>query len=174
MTAPTYPGPIAERSVNMTVRDLSRSHRVKAFLSLRGGLALGCSLLVVVVIASQLCQFGSASRLDTRGMSLSDFIEQLRQRGVQLHGIPAAKHGTLFEGAYLTEDAAATWESMQHKRRAAAYIHEWHGTIWLGRALCPLDAEGLLAQWGEYGCRVGDFILFGDRRLLERIQEACR
>ena len=47
----------------MMVRDPSRSHRVKGFLSLRSGLALCGALLVVFVLARHLCLFRSDSRL---------------------------------------------------------------------------------------------------------------
>jgi hypothetical protein len=93
---------------------------------------------------------------------------------MQFHVVPAAKHGPLSEGVYLTENAAVTWEAMQRKMRFVEAIHQWYGTVWLGRADYQLDADGKLPGWGEHGCRIGHFILFGDKRLLKRIREACR
>src|SRR5262249_15132419 len=116
----------------MRERDSSWASRDKGLLSLRSGLAL----LVVVVLAHQLCRFRSDRRLDTRDWTLTDFIQRLHKSGLQLQVVPAVRHGALSEGegVYLTEDAAATWDAMQHKRRVVEYIHQWHGTVWLGRA----------------------------------------
>ena len=158
----------------MRVRDSSLASRVKGFLGRRSILALCAALLVVVALAHQFRQSRSDNRLDTRGRTLPDFIEQLQKREVQLKVIPTAEHGAPSASAYLTEDAAATWESMQYKLRIVERIGQWHGTVWVGYASRHIGAEDEFAQWGEYGCRIGDFILFGDKRLLERIREACR
>jgi hypothetical protein len=105
---------------------------------------------------------------------MTDFLEHLQERGVQLHLVPATERGRLSEGVYLTEDPDATRASLDCKLKAVERIHEWRGTVWVGRASSWFDVEELLAEWGEYGCRIGDFILFGDELLLRRIQEACR
>jgi hypothetical protein len=176
MTARPHRGPNAERRVNMSVRDPSRASRVKRFLSVRSGLVLCWTLLVVTVLAHQLYQSQSDRRLDTRGKSLPDVILHLQECGMRLTVVPTAKHGTLSEseGVYLTQDASATWAAMQQKKRVVECIHEWRGTVWLGRDHSYLDAESELTQWGEHGCRIGDFLLFGDKRLLDRIRAACR
>jgi hypothetical protein len=158
----------------MMGRDPPRSNRVKGFLTLNRGLSLCCALMVVLVLADHLCRSRAGNRLDTRGWQMADFLEHLQKRGVQLHVVPATEHGGWSGGAYLTEDPDATWASLQCRIKAVERIHQWHGTVWVGRAYSWFDAEAALARWGEYGCRIGDFLLFGDERLLRRIQEACR
>jgi hypothetical protein len=154
--------------------DSPRSNRVKGFLNIQWSLALCCALVVVLVLLCHLCRFQCGNRLDTQGWQMSDFVEHLQKRGVQLHAVPATEQGLPSEGVYLTEDPAATRSSMERKMKAVECIHEWRGTVWVGRA-CPwFDGDELLAQWGEYGCRIGNFILFGDEQLLRSIQEACR
>jgi hypothetical protein len=154
--------------------DSPRSNRVKGFLTLNRGLSLCCALLVALVLANYLCRSRAGNRLDTRGWQMTDFLEHLQKRGVQLHVVPATKQGRLSEGVYLTEDPDATRASMQCRIKVVERIHEWHGAVWVGRAVPWLNMEAALARWGEYGCRIGDFLLFGDERLLRRIQEACR
>ncbi len=157
----------------MLVRGSSRSDRVQGFLSLKSSLALCCALLVVLALADRLCRFRSDNRLDTRGWKVTDFLEHLQRSGVQLHVVPADKHGVLSGGAYLTEDPDPTWAAMQRRMRVVEDIHHWHGTVWVGRANDCTDAELFLAQSGEFGCQIGDFLFFGDTRVLRRIQEAC-
>lgn len=70
----------------MRVRNSAWAHRVKGFLSLRSGLALCGALLLVVVLARQLSQFRSDNRLDIRGQTLTDFIQQLPRSGFLLFG----------------------------------------------------------------------------------------
>jgi hypothetical protein len=151
-----------------------RSSRVKGFLSLRWSLLLFCALLVVLVLACYLCRFRSDKRLDTQGGQMTDFLEHLQERGVHLHVVPAAEDRRLSKGVYLTEDPDATRASMECKMKAVECIHQWRGTVWVGRAGTWFDVVEALAEWGEYGCRIGDFMLFGDKLLLRRIQEACR
>src|SRR5262249_22272966 len=110
--------PIAEGSANMLGRDSPRSNQVKGFLTLNRGLSLCCALLVVLVLADHLCRSRAGNRLDTRGWQMTDFLEQLQKRGVQLHVVPATEHGRLSEGVYLTEDPDATWASLQCKMKA--------------------------------------------------------
>jgi hypothetical protein len=154
--------------------DSPRSNRVKGFLKLQWSLSLCCALLVALVLACHLCRFRSDKRLDTQGWQMTDFLEHLKKRGVQLHVVPAAKHGALSKGVYLTEDPDATRASLECKPKAVERIHQWRGTVWVGRAYPWDDVGVVLAQWREYGCRIGDFMLFGDDQLLRRIQEACR
>jgi hypothetical protein len=154
--------------------DSPRCDRVKGVLNLNTSLSLCCALLVVLVLACHLCRFRCDNRLDTQGWQMTDFLEHLQKRGVRLHVVPATEHGGLSDGIYLTEDPDATWASVQRRMKAVERIHEWRGTVWVGRAYSWFDVEAVLARWGEYGCRIGDFLLFGDERLLRRIQEACR
>jgi hypothetical protein len=174
MAVLAYRRPIAEGSVNMMECDSPRANRVKGFLKLQWSLSLCCALLVVLVLACHLCRVRSDKRLDTQGWQMTDFLEHLQKHGVQLHVVPAAEDGALSSGVYLTEEPDATRASMECKPKAVECIHQWRGTVWVGRAHLWFNAEDHITQWHEYGCRIGDFILFGDELLLRRIQEACR
>ena len=59
-------------------------------------------------------------------------------------------------------------------KQDAEYIDQWRGTVWVEYVAFEPHAEAALAEWGRYGGRIGNFLLFGDDRLLRRIQEACR
>src|SRR5204863_34929 len=119
------------REVNMRVPDSSSASRVKGSLRLSGVLALCCALLAVAALARQLCRPRPDGRLGARGRTVTGFLQHLRNSGIQLHVVPTAEHGPLAQGAYLTEDADATWGDMQSKRRIVEYIHQWRGTVWL-------------------------------------------
>jgi hypothetical protein len=112
--------------------------------------------------------------LNAEGQTLTDFVEHVRQRGVQLHVVPGERRGGPNYRGYLTEDPDATWASLQSKVRAVECIHQWRGTVWVEHVHFELHAEMSLAVWGPYGGRIGNFLLFGDDRILRRIQEACR
>ena len=154
--------------------DSPRANRVKGFLKLQWSLSLCCALLVVLVLACHLCRVRSDKRLDTQGWQMTDFLDHLQKRGVQLHVVPAAEDGALSSGVYLTEEPDATRASMECKPKAVECIHQWRGTVWVEHVLFEPHAEMALAEWGAYGGRVGNFILFGDDRILRLIQNACR
>jgi hypothetical protein len=76
----------------------------------------------------------------------------------------------------LTEASDTSWEELQPKMRLVECIELWHGTVSVSR-IQPDNMTGtidLLNQWGANGCLIGDFLLFGDSQLLERIQGAFR
>jgi hypothetical protein len=144
-------------------------------MNLKGtGPLLWCSLLTVLLAALLLVPLPSEHPLNAEGQTLTDFAEHVRQRGVQLHVVPGARQGGPNYQGLLTEDPDATWASLQSKVRAVECIHQWRGTVWVEYVHFELHAETALAAWGPYGGRIGDFILFGDERLLRQIQEACR
>jgi hypothetical protein len=144
-------------------------------MNLKGtGPLLSCSLLAVLLAALLLVRLPSEQPLNAEGQTLTDFVEHVRQRGVQLHVVPATRQsGPSYQG-YLTEDPGATWLSLQSKVRAVECIHQWRGTVWVEQVHFEPQAEISLAAWGPYGGRIGNFLLFGDERLLRQIQEACR
>jgi hypothetical protein len=53
-------------------------------------------------------------------------------------------------------------------------IDQWRGSVWVAWNDPRNPAIRHLASpsWGRHGCQIGDFILFGDDRIIERIQEA--
>lgn len=156
------------------LRRFSWSHRAAGFLSHRWGLALGCGLLAVLLLTPLLCRCPAGERLDTRGWGPDELLDHLNRSGVQLRVVPAEQNGGPCDSLYLTEDPAATWNSLVHQMVTVERIHQWQGSVWVGRARHYIDVEDLLAQWGKHGCRIGDFLLFGDERVLRRIQEVCR
>jgi hypothetical protein len=138
--------------------------------------ALACVLLAVFLLAQLLVRSRSEKPLDTTGWQLADFIDHLQRREVKLHVAWGPRSKKLYQHQlYLTEDPDATWSALQHKVVNVQCIDQWHGTVWVGYPNPWTDVEDeALYEWGEYGCRIGNFILFGDDRLLRRIQEACR
>jgi hypothetical protein len=138
--------------------------------------ALGCGLFVVFLLAQRVVRSRSEKPLDTTGWQLADFLEHLQQREVKLQVAwgPRSSKGLYKHQLYLTEDPDATWSALQHKVVNVQCIGQWHGTVWVGYPQPWTDVEDLLYQWGECGCRIGNFLLFGDDRILRRIQEACR
>jgi hypothetical protein len=143
-------------------------------VDLKRALVLCCGLLVVFLLATRLWRSRFEKPLDTRGWQLTEFLAHLQKRGLHLHVVPTRKGGNLDDSVYLTEDPNATWLSLHRKTRVVESIHEWNGMVWVGRAFSAIDEGDQLTKWGEYGCQIGDFLLFGDERLLRRIQEACR
>ena len=154
---------------------LSRGPRRRGFLTQKCCVGLWCSAVAAIVLAHQHLGFRSDLGLDTKGWSMADLLAHLQTRGVKLHVVPSDRNGCALEQAvYLTEDPDATWLSMLAKMRIAERAHQWRGTVWVGHARHSIYQDEELAEMGEHGCRIGDFIFFGDRRILGRIQEACR
>jgi hypothetical protein len=134
-----------------------------------------CGLaLAVLLLAHLLIHCSSEEETGTRGRTLADFVEHLQKRGVMLRVVWGARNTGLFDHVYLTEDSGATRLSLESKPRIVTCIHQWHGTVWIGQALPREDVEDFLDQVGPHGGRVGDFVLFGDERLVRRIQDHVR
>jgi len=158
----------------LSPRECSRSHRAKGSLELRCGLALCCSLLAVLLGAALLFPSPSEKPLDTRGWKLTDFLEHLNGCGLQLRVAPGRQNDGPYDELYLTENPDATWDSLSRKPKTTKHIHLWHGSVCVWPVHPCSDVEWQLAEWGLHGCRIGDFLLFGDAQILQRIQEACR
>src|SRR5262245_13984890 len=152
----------------------SRSPRAGRLLDARCAGALCGTLLALLLLAHMLFRPRAEQPFATPGWTGADFLEHLRRRGVQLHLVRGASHGGPCNHVYLTEDPDATWLDLQSKLKDAEHIDQWHGTVWVGSAFPGEDVQEALARLGPYGCRIGDFLLFGDEDLLRRIQAACR
>ena len=74
-----------------------------------------------------------------------------------------------FSQVILTEDPDLTWETARLKVKYVESIHQWRGTVAVWKSHPEIEMDGQLAMWGPHGCQIGDFLLFGDRRLLQRI-----
>jgi hypothetical protein len=53
-------------------------------------------------------------------------------------------------------------------------VRQWYGAVWVHRIGPNTDVEGRLLEWQGHGCRVGNFLVFGDAELIGRIREAFR
>ena len=163
----------------MPMRKSQPSRRAKGSVDLKFALILYCGLLAVFLLADRLWQSRSEKPLDIRGWELTDLLAHLQKRGVHLHVVNTRKDGDVrgsvyLNSVYLSKDPNATWLSLAGKKKVVESIHDWTGTVWVGHALSPFDAEDRLAQWGANGCQIGGLLLFGDEQLLRCIQEACR
>lgn len=147
---------------------------VRSLLNSTWRVALGCSLLAVLLLAALAYQGHSDPPLNLEGWTLADFLAHLQQRGVHLHTVWGAKDKVLGEHAFLTEDPDAAWLSLQSTPRLVERIGRWQGMVWVGEPLPGEDVGELLTAWGRYGGRIGPFLLFGDETILRRIREVCR
>ena len=135
--------------------------------------ALGCGLLAAL-LAAPLCRPPPARPPHTDAANLTAFVGQLRQRGVPLHAVWGARDGASGYHVYLTEDPGATWRALQSRPRSLQHLDRWRGTVCVEQVLPVASREDELADWGANGRRIGPFLLFGDARLLRRIEGACR
>jgi hypothetical protein len=104
------------------------------------------------------------------GWGLAEFIDHLRAQGIHFRVIPDRPDGSLCSKAFLTEDPDETWSSCQKKPKLVERIGQWRGSIWVQRVDRDTDTESLLWLWGEYGCRIGNFLLFGDKQIIDRVR----
>ncbi len=132
-----------------------------------------CLLVLGLLLASVFLASPPVQGVRTQGWELAQFIEHLHARGVRVRVIPTRADGRLDQSAYLTEDPDETWASCAQKVQLVEYVDRWRGTALVQRhtaescLVLPLDE-------GENRCWIGDFVLFGDKELLRRIQRAFR
>src|SRR5262245_38146481 len=112
----------------------------------RTGTLLCGSLLAVLLAYLLLARPRSEPQLSAEGLTLADFVEHVRQRGVHLHVVPGARQGGPNYQGYLTEDPGATWASLQSKVRAVEHIDQWRGTLWVEHVHFEVHAEMMLAE----------------------------
>src|SRR5262245_63537210 len=96
-------------------------------LSPRGCVALACGLAAALVLARALTRPQHARPPSTAGWTLTDFLEHLQRRGVRLHVVTDPRGGGPGRYAYLTEDADATWGSLEHNGKSVERIARWRG-----------------------------------------------
>jgi hypothetical protein len=136
-------------------------------------LASLCLLALALALAlSAALRPSSRHKVPAPGWRLAEFIDHLRAQGIQFRVIPDRPDGPCCNAAFLTEDPDETWLSCQKKSKTVERIVQWRGSIWVKRIDRYTDTEGLLWQWGEYGCRIGNFLLFGDKQIVDRIRRA--
>jgi hypothetical protein len=128
------------------------------------------SLLAASLGLTGLWEYSSPGRVDPRGRQLADLVNHLHQRGLRLKVVPSRRDGQWCDNVYLTQDPALTWQSFQLKPRTADALGQWRGSVWVGHF--SLDGvDWRLLDCPEHACRIGDFLLFGDHQLIERIQQ---
>jgi hypothetical protein len=111
----------------------------------------------------------------TEAANLTEFGEQLRRRGVHLYVVAGARHGRGPDHqVYLTEDPTATWDALASQVKLVERIHQWRGTVCVESPLTGPIEDVAVDHWGVNGRRIGNFVLFGDERILRRIEDACR
>jgi hypothetical protein len=137
----------------------------------KGCRALSSGLLAASLSVAGLWVFSSPGRVETRGWNLTDFVNHLHQRGLRLKAVPSRQDGQGCDNLYLTQDPDLTWQSFQLKPRTVDHLEQWRGSVWVWH-FPPGDTNWLLYDWQEHGCRIGDFLLFGDDQLIRRIQQA--
>jgi hypothetical protein len=94
---------------------------------------------------------------------------------VRLYAVAGARQGGGPDHhVYPTEDPAATWDGLASQARLVERRPQWRGTVCVESPLTGLTEEVAVDHWGANGCRVGPFVLFGDERILRRIEQACR
>jgi hypothetical protein len=134
----------------------------------------GGGLLAVLLLTELLDRFQPEASFNTNGWALTDFLEHLNQHGVHLRAVWNCTDRGVFDDVYLTEDLEATRDAMQRKVLQVQCLDQWHGTVRVGYAVSESTVDYDLVSWGENGCKIGRFLLFGDERLVRQIQEACR
>lgn len=110
--------------------------------------------------------------VDARGWQLPQLVEHLNGRGLRLRAVPSRQDGQWDDTIYLTQDQSATWETFQRKNLNVERIADWQGSVYLHRIGPWTDLESHLIGWKEHGARIGDFLLFGDLALLDRIRDS--
>jgi hypothetical protein len=104
--------------------------------------------------------------------TLAELAALLRQSNPLLYVVPMADHNPEV-GFYLCERPRPR-EELQWLLRAAKHSDRWRGVVFcerevhLGGEIGEIEWQG----WGEYGIRLGPFVLFGDPALLGRIRQA--
>jgi hypothetical protein len=103
--------------------------------------------------------------------TLAELAALLRQSEPPLYVVPMTDLGPE-AGFYLCERPRPR-EELQWLWRAAEHGERWRGVVFCERGVHLGEIEESEWQrWGEYGLRLGPFVLFGDPALLRRIRQA--
>jgi hypothetical protein len=129
-------------------------------------------LLALALALSAARWRSSRHQVPAPGWRLAELIDHVHAQGIHLRELTDRPDGACCNEAFLTEDPDETWWSCQVKPKVVERVGRWRGSIWVRRIDGFTDSEGLPWQWGEYGCRIGNFLLFGDKQILDRIRRA--
>jgi hypothetical protein len=99
--------------------------------------------------------------------SIAELLSRLRGAGIDWHVVPLNQGaGDVEQGAYLCE-SPRRWDELLQPRDPR-FAARWGGVV-----LADGHARTLVADdWGECGLAVGGLVLFGDPRMLEKVQLA--
>ena len=128
-------------------------------------------LLIACCLGLLLCQAPPFFRA-TSPLRISDLHElafHLRQKGLNLRGVPSRGDGLWLDAIYLTNKEQNDTEIhglTVHPKK----VDQWKGTVivFIDKANSPHDSR----DWGENGLHWGPFLFFGDKELLMQIVEA--
>jgi hypothetical protein len=103
--------------------------------------------------------------------TLVQLADLLRRSEPPLYVVPMTDYGPE-TGFYLCEQPRSR-EQLQLLRRAAEQGERWRGIVFceMNGSLGEIE-ENEWQRWGDYGLRLGPFVLFGDPALLGRIRQA--
>jgi hypothetical protein len=146
------------------------THRQARCQATRILVSWGC-LAFAVVLFSQPCTSGQRL-IETRGWSLTQFVDHLQSRGLALHVVPTHKSGNWSNAIYLTVDPEACWQDLQMKSRSLERIEQWTGVVLIERLTNAPGPTWDVEQWGEHGLQVDRFVVFGDAELIRKIGES--
>ena len=133
---------------------------------------LWCALYACLGLTLAVVSSAQPGPIDTRGWGVAKFIDHLRATGLRVHVVPSRADGHWGSTVYLSEDPEATWHSFQHKSRNVESIGQWRGAVWVEHLRPEGDTDWDVSPWGSNGCQIDRFVVFGDARLVARVQEA--
>jgi hypothetical protein len=101
---------------------------------------------------------------------MAEFVDYVRSRGLPLRAVPSSVPVHLEANTlYLTESPDETTWSFNLKAVDVSHLDRWKASVWVTKVspFYSVNQDG----WGRNGFRVGDFVLFGDERLIRSIQQ---
>ena len=102
---------------------------------------------------------------------LTEFVEHLHRHSLAVRVVPSRADGQWVDQIYLTENPNETWQSFQRKPRVEEAMDLWQGSVWVWRVRPQTETQFYLVQFGRCGCRIGNMVLVGDERLIQRIDQ---
>jgi hypothetical protein len=103
--------------------------------------------------------------------TLTELSALLRQFDPPLYVVPMTDHDP--EAGFYLCDRPQPRERLQFLRRLPESADRWRGVVFCERGRHVGEIEDSEWQrWGDYGMRIGPFVLFGDPALLGRIRQA--
>jgi hypothetical protein len=128
-------------------------------------------IMAFLVVALRQCGIDpvpSARSLDD--WELSELVEHLNVRGLNVHLRSTQENGAIAQTAFLTL-TDRNWRSLNALKKDKKCIHEWRGVLFCER-VGESDTAHFADQWGDQCLTVGPFLFYGDVELLHRVRSA--